>query len=224
MNPVTLVDSPRREQLLAAARCRHTAPMRQIMLDLDSTVFPLIETIGHHVGRPGFSPHDCETWDSLVEHLGGVPQLIQVLDEVLVYEKMMSGGVYEGAVEAVHALRDHGVRVHVVTDRPAHVFDDTRRYLLDHDLPFDELVVVPKVDKLAYCTEQQIGVVVDDHPELIRRAHRAGLDVCALRYPYNTPSLDACGLTGARDWREMGGQVFDAVERRVMAPLAQAAA
>lgn len=205
--------------LRLAAACRHIARRRQVMLDLDSTVFPLVETMGRLLGRPALSPADCPTWDSLVDHCGGLDGLKATLAEVFVFDVMHAAGAYPGAVETARALTEHGVRIHVVTHRPEACADDTRRYLEQVGLPFDVLVVHPTIDKVAYCAEHGIEVLVDDHPKLIEAAAAAGLAVCALRFPYNEQALTHAGLTGATSWSELSVQVLDAVEARVCAGL-----
>jgi hypothetical protein len=197
--------------------CRHIERRRQVMLDLDSTVFPLVETMGPLIGRPDLSPADCPTWDSLMEHCGGLPGLKATLAKVFVFDVMAAAGAYPGAVQTAVALREHGIRIHVVTHRPEACEPDTRRYLEAIGLPFDVLVVHPTIDKVAYCVENGIEVLVDDHPKLISDASAAGLSVCALRFPYNLDALAGAGLSGAESWSQLCLDVLDAVEARVCA-------
>lgn len=196
------------------------------MLDLDSTIFPLLPAMAMHPGGERVNYADCPTWDGLIDLCAGetfddrLKTMLGLFDLAWTPETMAKVGAFPGAVQTARALSQHGVQIHVITHRPEKLYAATLQYLLDLGLPFDMLIVHPKVDKVAYCVEHGIGVAVDDHHEFIPRAHQAGITVRSLRFNYNSGALDDAGVPVASDWAELGPQVMDAVEQRVLDALA----
>jgi uncharacterized HAD superfamily protein len=210
----------RRRPLLHANRDNpQVAAQRQVMLDVDSTVFPLIDAIAEHIGDPTLTTDRCTSWDSLPQLLGGVDRMMEVFEEVMTYETMMRHGVYPGVRETVEALHAHNVKIHINTHRPSSVAEDTARYLRDQGIHFDSFHCELGTDKVGFCRERGIEVLVDDHPDTLRSAVEHGLEGLALRYPFNEEVLRRHGLRHATDWRQLGHHVLDAVEERVLRAL-----
>jgi hypothetical protein len=216
----------RRPRLLALSRDPRTEQARQVMLDLDSTVFPLLPAMAMHSGGERINYDDCMSWMGLADLCAGdsaderLQMMLSLFAKAWEPETMRAVGAFPGAVETARALVEHGVRIYVVTHRPEALYEATAAYLAEIDLPYYELAVHPKVDKVAYCMARGIGIAVDDHPDFIPAAHEAGLHVEALRFNYNVDELASIGSEGAEDWTVLSGRVLDAVQARAVAAAA----
>jgi uncharacterized HAD superfamily protein len=198
------------------------AGQRQVMLDVDSTVFPLIPAMNTLRGGERVRYEDIPTYNDLPGLCGGVKPMLALFDEAMTYEKMMEIGVFPGVRESIDALRDHNVKVHVISSRPAGFADGTERYLRDQGVHYDSFLCEFEPDKLAFCQQEGIEVIIDDHPDLLARA--AGSDAVtalALRFPYNAAALDqhgfrhTSGLADGSGWVELGSHTLHTVADRV---------
>ena len=208
----------RRPTLMTLSRDPRAERALQIMLDLDSTVFPLMPAMAMHAGGERVNYADCPSWFGLADLCAGetpderLQTMLALFNKAWEPDTMRAVGAFPGAVETVKALVEHGVKIHVFTHRPENLYDSTVTYLDEIDLPYHELVVHPKADKVAYCNQHGIQVAVDDHPDFIERASAAGIDVRALQFHYNAEQIAAAGIPVTRDWTTLSGQLMDIVE------------
>ena len=190
----------------------------RVMMDLDSTWYPLLEAMATRPGGQRVRYQDCPTWESLADLVdGGVPRMLEMFDEVMSFEVMRNHPPLAGAREAAHTMKAHGMELHVMTQRHPRFADDTRRYLDHFGMPYDSLVCDMEHDKLALCRQRGIAVVVDDHPDLLASAHDQGLDALSLHYPYNAAVIGERRLAHAHSWTDLATHVAAAVARRVRA-------
>lgn len=178
----------------------------RLMLDLDSTLYPLLDAIGSLPGGERVNYRDCMTWTHLVELCGGVPQLLRLFAASMSLETMRRFPAFPGAAAWTSEAQRRGARVHIVTDRPAELRESTLQWLRENGFQPDSFYCLPDLDKLALIEQEglRVNVLVDDHPDLLARAHQAGLAALSLRWPYNCEVLDRLSLPHADDWRELG--------------------
>lgn len=172
----------------------------RVACDLDCTLFPLLDAMRLVPGGERVRYEDCPTWDSL-PRLCDRP-MDEIFAEAMRLEVAGRVGVYEGAVEVLARLRDDGVAIEVVTARPRELRRETEDFLDAFSVPHDALTVAHDVDKVAYCRERGIGVLLDDAPATIEKARDAGLAVLGLRHLYNR-HLAGAGIELAPSWPEL---------------------
>jgi len=107
---------------------------------------------------------------------------------------------FPDAVETLHALRDTGHTIVIVTAKPRWAITDTLRWIADHDLPTEEIHI--RYQKYTVGCD----VYLDDSPivlpDLIR--HRPESRVCRMIRPWNKPIDGAIDIT---DWIEFRSYV-----------------
>ena len=109
---------------------------------------------------------------------------------------------YPGAVDSLHALRDEGHRIVIVTTKPHWAHTDTLRWLADHEIPTAEIHMTDhkyEVDCDAY---------LDDAPHVLEELakHRAGALICRYIRPWNQP---VAGTVDVTDWDEFHRHVIE---------------
>jgi 5'(3')-deoxyribonucleotidase len=100
---------------------------------------------------------------------------------------------YPEAIETLHALRDVGHDIVVVTAKPRWAVPDTLRWMADHDLPTSEIHIRFRkylVDCDVYLDDSPIVL-----PELVE--HRPAAMVCRMVRPWNGPVVGAHDVV---DW------------------------
>lgn len=209
LKPLTsdLIDSVRSDPRFASCR--------RILLDLDETVFPLGDAI-RKAGIDMPPTQDIDSYGSVGEAISSngqhPPDFFKRIHSD--HQFMNDVGVYDGAPEVLRQLSDMGVEIHVVTHRDPEAKQATESWLQSAKIPYDHLEVSFE-DKLDYCRRNEIETVVDDHPDLIERAERAGLDAVSLGWPYAERATKQFDGERAGDWREMGYDIISTIEDRI---------
>jgi uncharacterized HAD superfamily protein len=176
----------------------------KVALDLDSTLYPLLDAMRLHPGGERVSYADVRGWEHLPELCdGGVPGMLQLFRAAMSYDTQMQVGLFDGAADAVRQLHADGADIHVMTARPADLHDDTERFLAAHQVPFVTLDCYDPMDKLGLCDRYGVDVIVDDHPDLLRDAVTAGKRALTLRWNYNAAVVDELSIPHATDWEAL---------------------
>ncbi len=107
---------------------------------------------------------------------------------------------FPDALSTLHALRDAGHRIVILTAKPRWAIPDTLRWIADHELPTEEIHIRYR----KYGVE--CDVYLDDSPivlpDLVR--HRPDAAVCRMIRPWNEPVE---GTIDIADWRSFGAFV-----------------
>jgi uncharacterized HAD superfamily protein len=96
-------------------------------------------------------------------------------------------GTYEGAVEVLRTLAEHGFVIHAVTARSATYNNDTQAWLDAQGIPAIQ-IRNPGFDKH---TLGDVDVFIDDAPHVIDGLANAGRSVVVFEQPYNADNLPA---------------------------------
>jgi uncharacterized protein len=115
---------------------------------------------------------------------------------------------YPHAVETVNAWHETGHAIHVASHRAARCQTATERWLTDIGLRYDELYC--SRDKVSYCVELGVDVLIDDSPVNLLRALDAGMVAATLSHPWNEDLCEEEDVVCGRDWRDLAA----ALERR----------
>jgi uncharacterized protein len=109
---------------------------------------------------------------------------------------------YPGAVETVAAWRAAGHEIHIASHRIDAAQAATARWLERIGLRHDELHC--SFDKVAYCVERGVGLLVDDSPVNLAGAREAGIAAATIAHPWNRSLCGRDGIVCAEDWPALG--------------------
>lgn len=183
---------------------RLAAPSPVVAVDLDSTVFPLIDAIAALPGNEGFGMHEVDDWDYLIGRFGGLESMLATLGQAMRAEHALRVPPFAGAGEVLERLvARHNARLVVMTDRPPGLAPDTLAYLAHHRIPSAAVLCGRLADKVALCDLLGAGTIIDDRPSTLETAHRAGLQALTLAHPYNETARAAIGLDALADWAQL---------------------
>lgn len=191
------------------------AAERQIMLDIDETIFSLHSVIGSLPGGERVKGAKITNWGQLGDLLGTSEQMFDMFRRATSFQHASRQGLYAGCRGALETIAAHGGRIQVVTHRDPVMTDDTQRFLQHFQVPHESLTVSLHLDKVQHCVENSIPVVVDDKPTTIEEARAAGLHALALQHGYNHQEIARSGAIGASNWVDLGNHVLDAMESAV---------
>jgi uncharacterized HAD superfamily protein len=118
-------------------------------------------------------------------------------------ETMRSVGLFPGAIEATNNLRNHGFKIHIVTHRHPDYSSSTQTYLSEQNIAFDYFICDYHVDKLEYCKQQDVSLLIDDHPQLLQEALENGLTAMTLLWPYNKEIVQQHNIYHSDNWLEL---------------------
>lgn len=185
-------------------------PSPVIAVDLDSTVFPLLDVIGSFPEHTGFSMEEVGHWDYLVDRFGGIAPLLDLFDRAMSREHSLEVAPYDGAVQVLDGLvRRHNARVVVMTDRPLRRVEDTIAYADAYRLPYAAILCGRLPDKTSACQTLEAQILVDDRPSTIEAAHAAGLSPLTLAHPYTAEVRQRLGLASHLDWHSIASALED---------------
>jgi hypothetical protein len=111
---------------------------------------------------------------------------------------------FAGAGVALRTWTGRGVEIHIVSQRAPESGRATRAWLREHELPFKTTVFAMELDKVAYCVDHEISLMIDDKPDTISRGLAAGLTVATIVHPYNWEVLaEHPEVIRGSDWYEL---------------------
>ena len=186
-----------------------SSTQRGLACDLDSTLWPFNDAL-REAGGGAVSVDEWLGWSQLVELCGGERMATEAFERAQGYDSMRRFGLFTGVRETFAALEEGGVRVVVVTNRSRRLADDAARFLTQAGLRCSVCALSPS-ERISFCLEQGIRVIVDDRPQTLESAHDAGLTAIALRYPYNGSVVDRLRLPHATEWSELSTVIFAAL-------------
>jgi phosphoglycolate phosphatase-like HAD superfamily hydrolase len=218
------------------------ADVLQVAVDLDSTLFPIdraMRELGVDVPdteKDAWGDDGDPVGDAIVQ-LKGRPELmhgkeltseqegekIQLLIEYFEQlhgdpDLMKRAGVFEYGPQMLEEMRRQGITVHIVTHRSPESLDETEAWLDSMGVEYDDIICnhSHEVDKIQYCTDRGIPVILDDKPKTIIDAEAAGVEAVSLAWPYSAKALEEAGGDQAQCWREMAAHTISHIERLVL--------
>jgi uncharacterized protein len=128
--------------------------------------------------------------------------LVHCVEETHSDENIEAAVPYSGAVETVRGWHEAGHWIHVTSHRRVSAGPATGRWLDAIGLPYDDLHC--SFDKISRCVELGVDLLIDDSPVNIRRAREAGMLAATIIHPWNEDLIGEDGVTGGKDWAELG--------------------
>jgi hypothetical protein len=181
---------------------------RRIGVDYDSTIWPTYEVWRKITGNPLFDVEHIRDWNDPVDYAGGLEAFDQLNRQSLTYESMNDHSPFPGCIDVLVELQELGAHQSLITAREEHALDAAVRILNKHGYKPAVAVSRQGRDKVQYCLEHDIELLIEDEPNTIRAAHEAGLLVASLRYHYNAAVIDELGIPHAHDWIELRSIIF----------------
>lgn len=185
--------------------------LRQVMLDIDGIAGRFIAAMSSRLPGGSFDENDCPAW-KVYPRAFTDEQIASAARWAHSREGILAFGLQPGAAAGVSRLRAHGVAVHVCTRRPADLADGAAAALADHGLTWDSFHGSSDVEKVAWCQQRGIGVMLDDKPSTIERAAAAGMTVLSLHWTYNAHLQGAAGVTLVDGWDTLASRTLAAVQ------------
>src|SRR4249920_2365536 len=152
--------------------------MHQIRLgvDWDGTVWQHITQWAELLGDTSYTYATCTTWEHPIDWAGGMDAFSALLKRSEQPEVMMAGWgrfMFAGAISVLQELQQAGVHLTLLTARPDHSLPILLTILARHDLAPDLTISQGSADKVGYCLQNGISLLIEDHPSTIRAAHAA---------------------------------------------------
>ena len=121
------------------------------------------------------------------------------------------------AKKVINTLRKEGYEIVLLTSRDSFFWSGnakkyTRKWLKKYGFKYDELVTDTD-DKLKYCKNNNIDVLVDDNPDFIAKANEGGLKTITFFQPYNKEYLHKLNKT-ASCW----ANVYEIITGKILIP------
>lgn len=176
------------------------AQLVHIALDFDDTLWPLHEFLAGLPGAEHVRLEECTAYESIVMQLGGRDAFEHFHRQALSYELMSMMPFLEGAVESLAALGADGVGFTVITAREDEALHAVERYLTEHGVAPARTVSCQSPSKPDWCLENEMALLVDDHPQTIALAAEKGLPVIARLAPWNQEVVRRLDVPHAGDW------------------------
>jgi uncharacterized HAD superfamily protein len=120
-------------------------------------------------------------------------------------EAILAGRPYPGAVETVNAWHRDGHFIHITSHRRVACQKATSRWLDEIGLEYDELYC--SFDKVARCSELDIGVLIDDSPDNLIKALDKGIVAATIAHPWNRDVREEEDIIAADDWPGLAVQL-----------------
>jgi phosphoglycolate phosphatase-like HAD superfamily hydrolase len=176
---------------------------RAVAIDFDDTWWQTVLVWRTITGNPIFAYENYLTWNHPEQWVGSRQAFYELEEKAQTYEAMLDFEPMPGAVETLLELRAHGIDQTFLTARKPHELEAIDRISALHGYQSDRTVSRSSKEKVAYCLEHGIRLMLEDNPSTIEAAHEAGITVVSLRYPYNAEIIDRLGIAHGNSWAEL---------------------
>ena len=165
------------------------------MLDLDGVANLWVDPFHPFMlEHPRFVEHiglveqtDWETWHHYRTYGCTDELFVEILQDFARAGLFTDAPPFPGVPEAMQRLSAAGHTIHVVTDRPEFVIEETRNWLTKHDIPADTVTIGR--DKTVF---KNYGpgpyYAIDDRVENVQAMRDAGVNAYLLTWPWNESS------------------------------------
>ena len=178
--------------------------VRRILVDIDSTIYPIIPLISKHLAALYGVQMPESAFTSFAFHeLAGLTAEhgLRVIEACQTDAEILAQHPYPGVVETLQAWAARGVEIHVVSDRRVETGPATIAWLNRIGVPRVATVLAAGIDKFAYARSNDLELIIDDKPDLIKIAADAGVPVATLTLPYNAEMCaQLSAVISAPDW------------------------
>jgi 5'(3')-deoxyribonucleotidase len=158
--------------------------MKKAVIDIDNTLWHFCDVLYKRLKRinkaiPG--PHKWTEWDFWEDYCSK-EEFIRAINEIHLDQDNKKHVPYSESRDFLRTLKEHNFYIVIASHRTPDSIEQTHRWLVKHDLTFDELYL--SHDKTVLF-EEECHMVVDDAPYILEKAAEKGLKASGLMFPWN---------------------------------------
>ena len=158
--------------------------MKKAVIDIDNTLWHFCDVLYKRLKKinkaiPG--PGNWVEWDFWEEYCSK-EEFIKAINEIHLDQDNKKHVPYSEARDFLTTLKEHNFYIVIASHRIPESIEQTHRWLVKHDLTFDEIYL--SHDKTVLF-EEDCHIVVDDAPYILEKAAEKGLKASGLRFPWN---------------------------------------
>lgn len=162
--------------------------MATTLLDLDGVINNWVTPFNPYLCKVmGYEETPWLDWYHYRNYGCSDEQFVKILHQFADEGLFTAAPPFEGTVEALQRLHSMGHTIHVVTDRPPQIAQETQTWLKEHDIPFDTFDLGrDKTIFKAHGPGPYYGI--DDRDSNTRALLDAGVRAYVLEWPWNIDS------------------------------------
>ena len=156
--------------------------MKKAIIDIDNTLWHFCDVLYERLRKinkaiPG--PHKWVEWDFWEEYCSK-EDFIKAIDEIHLDQDNKKHIPYSESRDFLKTLKEHNFYIVIASHRTPESIEQTHRWLIKHDLMFDEIYL--SHDKTVLF-EEGCHIVVDDAPYILEKAAEKGAIASGLMFP-----------------------------------------
>jgi phosphoglycolate phosphatase-like HAD superfamily hydrolase len=173
-----------------------------VMFDVDGILFPFQRAYGFRLRGKDFEDDEIQEWGKLPAEWSREEQEAALL-WCHSYQALNQFKFFSDAIEALDRLRRVGIKVHICTRREAVGEADLIKAMQEQGLAYDSVYCSRKVDKIKWCIERNVPIIVDDKPGTLQQAAANSLKAFSIRWPYNQHLHNPPLIRLADSWEQL---------------------
>ena len=158
--------------------------MKKAVIDIDNTLWHFCDVLYKRLKRINKAtpkPDNWVEWDFWEEYCSK-EEFIKAINEIHLNQDNEMYLPYSESRDFLKTLKEHNFYIVVASHRTPESIEQTHRWLVKHDLTFDELHLL---DDKSVLFEHDCHVAVDDAPYILEKAAEKGLKASGLSFPWN---------------------------------------
>jgi hypothetical protein len=157
---------------------------KKAVIDIDNTLWRFCDVLFERLQKINEtipSPEHWVEWD-FWEHYCSKEQFLGAIRDIHLNQDDDMHLPYPEAKEFLSALKEHDFHITIASHRSTDSIEQTRSWLVKHELLFDEIHL--SYDKTVLI-DGTCDAVVDDAPHILERAAEQGVTAAGLLFPWN---------------------------------------
>jgi len=157
---------------------------KKAVVDIDNTLWHFCDVLFGRlqiINEAFPPPDDWIDWD-FWEHYCSKEEFLRVIEDIHLNQDDDRHLPYPEARDFLSALKEHDFHITIASHRTTDSIQQTRNWLLKHELLFDEIHL--SYDKTVLI-DATCDAVVDDAPHILETAAERGVTAAGLLFPWN---------------------------------------
>lgn len=157
---------------------------KKAVIDIDNTLWHFCDVLYEELRglNEAMKPPDhWITWDFWTDYCS-VEDFMSAIRRIQLHQDDEDHVPYEEAKHFLDTLKEHDFNIVIASHRVPESLNPTEKWLLNHNLVFDELHL--SNDKTVLFDED-CRIVVDDSPVILEKAAQKGIVTAGLSFPWN---------------------------------------
>ncbi len=167
--------------------------VKKAVVDIDNTLWHFCDVLYDGLKRinPSFPPPEHWVhWDFWMNYCSE-EEFMGVIHSIHLNQDDDLHKPYAQAGSFLSGLKEHDFHIVIASHRTTESFAQTKRWLLKHDLVFDEIYL--SFDKTVLFDEN-CRIVIDDSPSVLEKAAEKSILASGLSFPWNRSRTTGCKL------------------------------